>query len=64
MLRYDLSMIKKYLEQPWRRLKVQSHSRVLFREIEGLLWRVEAMPTLDSRLPDEILGYDKDGLPH
>jgi hypothetical protein len=33
-------------------------------EIEDLLRRVDALPTLDSRSEDEILGYGKDGLPN
>ncbi len=32
-------------------------------EIEDLLRRVDALPTLDSRPEDEILGYGEDGLP-
>jgi len=35
----------------------------LFREIRDMLHRVEAMPALDERSADEILGYDDHGLP-
>jgi len=31
--------------------------------LEDLLRRVDALPNLDSRTPDEILGYDEDGIP-
>ena len=29
----------------------------------GLLQRMDARPTLDERIEDEILGYDQDGIP-
>jgi hypothetical protein len=31
--------------------------------VEELLRRVDALPTIDSRAPEEILGYDENGLP-
>ncbi|MGA7461870.1 MAG: hypothetical protein WBW69_16695 [Candidatus Korobacteraceae bacterium] len=31
--------------------------------IQEILDRVDALPTLDNRTPDEILGYDENGLP-
>jgi len=36
---------------------------LLLAEIEALLRRVDAMPTLDNRSSEEILGYDEHGLP-
>jgi hypothetical protein len=35
----------------------------LAREIEDLQRRVDALPTLDSRAENEILGYGEDGIP-
>jgi antitoxin VapB len=32
--------------------------------IEALFDRLAQMPVLDSRSPDEIIGYGPDGLPH
>jgi hypothetical protein len=32
-------------------------------EIEDLLRRVNALPTIDARTEGEILGYGEDGLP-
>lgn len=55
--------IQKSLEERWERLKVRRRSRVLSRQIEDILQRVDAMPTVDDRPPDEILGYDEHGLP-
>ena len=33
------------------------------KSVDELLRRVDALPTIDSRAADEILGYDKNGLP-
>ena len=55
--------IQKSLEERWERLKARRRSRVLVRQVEDILSRVDAMPTLDTRSPDEILGYDENGLP-
>jgi len=32
-------------------------------KIDDILRRLDALPVLDSRSPDEIVGYDADGLP-
>lgn len=31
--------------------------------LEDLLQRADALPSLDSRTADDILGYDEDGIP-
>lgn len=55
--------IEKSLAERLARLKSGRSNPVLASQIEDLLRRVDAMPTLDSRSPDEILGYDEHGLP-
>ena len=55
--------IQKSLEERWERLKARRRDRVLTRQIEDVLRRVDALPTLDARSPDEILGYDEHGMP-
>jgi antitoxin VapB len=55
--------IQKSLEERWQRLKARRRARVLSRQIEDILQRVDAMPTQDDRSADEILGYDEHGLP-
>jgi antitoxin VapB len=55
--------IHKALEGRWQQLKAQHRSRILHGQLEDLLQRVDAMPTLDSRPADEILGYDQHGMP-
>ena len=55
--------IQKSLEERWERLKARRRNRVLTAQIEDLLRRVDALPTLDDRSPDEVLGYDEHGMP-
>jgi len=55
--------IQKALEERWERLKARRRSRVLNSQLEDLLQRVDALPTLDSRSADEILDYDEHGMP-
>ena len=55
--------IQKALQERWERLKARRRSRVLAGQVEDLLRRVDALPTLDSRPDDEILGYDEHGMP-
>jgi len=55
--------IHRALEERWQQLKAKRRSGVLAGQIEDLLRRVDAMPTIDSRQEDEILGYDEHGMP-
>jgi len=55
--------IHKALEERWRRLAARRRSGILAGQLEDLLRRVDALPTLDSRSEDEILGYDEHGMP-
>ncbi|MBZ5704803.1 MAG: type II toxin-antitoxin system VapB family antitoxin [Acidobacteriia bacterium] len=48
--------IRRALEERWKRLKTKRRSRVLTSRIQELLHRVDALPELDSRSADEILG--------
>jgi antitoxin VapB len=55
--------IQKALEERWLRLQAKRRSRALTVQIEDVLRRVDALPTLDSSSEDEILGYDEHGIP-
>jgi antitoxin VapB len=55
--------IQKSLEERLERLKTNRQSQNLAAQIDDILERVDAMPDLDPRTPDEIIGYDDDGLP-
>jgi len=51
------------LEERWQRLQQKRRTRVLSSQLEDILRRVDALPALDSRTEDEILGYDQNGIP-
>jgi antitoxin VapB len=55
--------IQKALEERLERLKNNRRSQTLAMQLDDILQRVDEMPDLDSRTPDEIIGYDADGLP-
>jgi antitoxin VapB len=55
--------IQKALEERLERLKNNRRSQILGMQLDDILRRVDGMPDLDSRSPDEIIGYDEDGLP-
>jgi antitoxin VapB len=55
--------IQKALQERWERLKTKRRRQILTSQLEDLLRRVDAMPVLDSRPADEILGYDEHGMP-
>ena len=55
--------IQKPLEERLERLKQQRRSPWLSTQLEDILRRVDQLPILDSRTPDEIVGYDEHGLP-
>lgn len=55
--------IQKSLQERLARLQTRHRSRAQAGQIEELLRRVDALPTLDARSPEEILGYDEHGMP-
>lgn len=55
--------IQRALEERLARLTQQRRSQVLRNHLDEILQRVDRLPVLDSRTPDEILGYDEHGLP-
>jgi len=52
------------LQERLARLNSQRRTEVLTSQLDDILRRVDAMPILDTRPEDEILGYDDDGLPN
>ena len=55
--------IQKALEERLERLKSNRRSHALAAQLDEILRRVDEMSDLDSRTPDEIIGYDENGLP-
>ena len=56
-------VIKKSLQDRLQRVRGRRHARRLPEEVADILQRMDALPTLDDRREDEILGYDEYGLP-
>jgi antitoxin VapB len=55
--------IQKSLQERLQRLKQQRRGKIVAAQLEEILRRVDQLPVLDSRTPDEILDYDENGLP-
>jgi antitoxin VapB len=55
--------IEHALRERLERLQRKRHAPVLVERLLEIANRVAALPRLDHRSPDEILGYDENGLP-
>ena len=55
--------IQRALQDRLERVKKQRQRKILMERVTEILNRVRALPDLDSRSADEILGYDEHGLP-
>ena len=51
------------LRERLRRLPQRRRGRIMNERLEEILRRVDALPPLDTRPDDEILGYDSQGIP-
>jgi antitoxin VapB len=56
--------IQHSLEERLERLPNRRRGRIMSEKLENILRRIDALPTLDKRPVDEILGYDQQGIPH
>ena len=54
---------KRALEERLRRVGGQSQKPALLEDMAEIRQRWSAMPVLDDRTPEEIVGYDEHGLP-
>lgn len=55
--------IQKSLEERLVRLRQEKQTRVALAQVEEILRRVDKLPVVDARTPDEIIGYDENGIP-
>jgi len=55
--------IRNALKDRLLRVKGRRTLRSLLEDVQDILQRVDALPTLDRRTEDEILDYDEQGLP-
>jgi antitoxin VapB len=46
------------------RLKSKNSPYSLAQELDAIAQRCASLPVLDSRSPEELIGYDEQGLPH
>jgi antitoxin VapB len=54
---------KRALAERLRRTGGAARQASLFDELEAISKRMSKLPRLDNRSPDEIIGYDENGLP-
>ncbi|MGH9682007.1 MAG: type II toxin-antitoxin system VapB family antitoxin [Candidatus Acidiferrales bacterium] len=55
--------IESALRERLQRLKRKHDGPTLAEKLDDILRRVDNLPTLDTRLENEILGYDDQGVP-
>lgn len=55
--------ITRAIDERLQRLRGQRPQRDLAEELDAIAERCGALPVLDERTPDEILGYDDHGVP-
>ncbi len=46
------------------RLKTKNSTHFLAQELDAIAQRCASLPVRDSRSPEEIIGYNEQGLPH
>ena len=54
---------RRALEERLRRVRARPGKEILLEELNAISRRWHAMPVLDDRTAEEILGYDDNGLP-
>jgi len=54
---------RRALEERLRRVAADPTKAALLQDMEAIRRRVSALPVLDTRSVDEIIGYDEHGLP-
>lgn len=54
---------KRALEERLRRTVSDAHKAALLEDLEAIRSRMAALPVLDRRTPEEIIGYDDNGIP-
>jgi antitoxin VapB len=54
---------RRALEERLRRVGSDARKAALLEDLEAIQRRWNALPVLDNRTPDEIVGYDEHGIP-
>jgi antitoxin VapB len=56
--------VTRAIEERLQKAKARRRGYSLADELDAIGRRCAALPVLDDRTPEEILGYDESGLPH
>lgn len=56
--------IRRSLQERLERLPQRRRGRIMTEKLQDILRRIDALPTLDTRPEDDILGYNSHGIPH
>ena len=54
---------RRALEERLRRTGSDARKAALMEDLEAIRRRLNALPVLDGRTPDEIIDYDENGIP-
>lgn len=55
---------RRAIEERLRRTGAQTRRAALLEDMEAMQRRLSALPILDDRSPEEMIGYDEHGLPN
>jgi antitoxin VapB len=55
--------IQRSLEERLERLPQRRRGRIMTEKLQDILRRIDALPIVDNRPEDDILGYNSQGLP-
>ena len=55
---------RRAIEERLKRMGAQSRKQALLDDMEAMQQRLKTLPVLDARSPDEIIGYDENGVPN
>ncbi|CAN7626244.1 type II toxin-antitoxin system VapB family antitoxin [Neorhizobium tomejilense] len=55
---------RRALEERLKRMGSETAKAALLEDMEAMQRRLSALPVLDDRSPDEIIGYDENGVPN
>ncbi|ABE65153.1 Rv0623-like transcription factor (plasmid) [Nitrobacter hamburgensis X14] len=55
---------RRAIEERLKRTESQARKAALLEDMEAMQRRLNALPILDPRSPDDIIGYDENGVPN
>lgn len=55
---------RRALEERLKRIGSQARRTALLEDMEAMQRRLSALPVLDHRSPEEMIGYDENGVPN